>query len=143
MSESTSRNCKACRELEHHPMFMMIPAPYKRSNTNYTDDDKVLLAARLKCTCFSDMHVEYGANAADLSHLKPEIRKILYDTLKNNEKYIPLIDSEIIDSCQCIAFITGISKKHFKSWMALDLLTYNQLEDFIKREIVTIEQINI
>jgi hypothetical protein len=139
MSKIEVGKCEQCSHLHHFPMYMITPGSNNKSNA----DDRIIVAARIKCTCMDDMVPDHEINAADLSNLKPEIRQLIYNRIKAHDKSIPIIDPERINECDCVMFITGFSKTVFNSWMSLDLLTVEQLYSHIQDKNITVEEIRI
>ncbi len=142
MTDTNKRYCKQCQSLIQHPMFMIAPVSLKdKSNNNGVE--KVLIAARITCTCSEDIRVESDVNAADLSNLKPEIRRLIYERISSQKNNLPVIDPERINECDCVMFVTGFSKSKFANWMALDLLELDQFYSYIEEKIIRIEEIRI
>jgi len=143
VKDKNHRTCDLCQTLTKHPMYMISPYTDSKSNPEIESEERILIAAQIKCTCVGDMKIDKDVNAADLNDLKPEIRQLIYNRIVSNKNNIPIIDPEKISNCDRVVFITDFSKKLFKNWMALDLLTTTQLREYIDLKAVTIEEVRI
>lgn len=145
MTERKNRNCSRsqCQQLYRHPLYIVTPAPNSTRARGNNGDERVIVAAQLKCTCSDDIHINGEVNAADLCNLKPKLRWLIYNHINSSKSHIPVIDPERINSCTSVTFITGFSRKIFRSWMALDLLTVEQFTRHIENKDITIEEVRI
>jgi hypothetical protein len=147
MASVTQKTCGTCRGITSRPMFIVsktnsLPSIEKSPSISIGLDDKLLIAALLKCTCHNDMRADYGTNAADLSELQPAVRQAIYNQLKANKNCIPVIDPETINDTGKLTFITYLNKKRINTWTAMDLLSLRQFYDLADQKAISLEEID-
>jgi hypothetical protein len=146
MASVTQKTCGMCRGITSRPMFIVSKTNGQLSGINDLSadaglDNKLLIAALLKCTCHNDMRADYGTNAADLSELQPAIRQAIYKQLKANHSCIPVIDPETANSTGKLTFITYLNKSRIRSWTAMDLLSLRQFYELANQNVISLEEI--
>jgi len=128
-------------------MFILAPVNGnigRKSNAPLSDrDDKLLIAARLKCSCQTHLRAEYGINAVDLNDLEYSIKQALFERFNGEGINIPLIDPESVNQNYNLIFITDFDKNVFRTWSAMDLLTLKQFYEYAEKKQISIQNISI
>lgn len=143
MNKLDTKACYFCRGVLRHPMLIMIPSVADNHSLNIRSNQKLLIAAQMKCSCREGIGAEHDCNGADLSDMTDRVRGALLTALEDDKRRIPVIDPENINDCGFLTFIVAFDLDIFKTWLALDLISVDMFDEYIRKNQISIERVAI
>ena len=142
MNDVSTKTCNLCRGILRHPLFMIVPSAGGNSDSDSWNGHKLLVAARMKCTCRDGITVEHERNGADLNDMSGNVRRAILAGIRNN-RGIPVIDPDHINESDHLILVVDFDKGMFRNWLALDLISVEMFDEHIRDRKISVEKVTI